>query len=253
MRQVELRYPGNYGAPGCPRGKKRKRTPEQIERQNETNRIRRLQRIILANFRPGHSWHLTLNYKPAERPDTVEQARRQLSKFLTAVRRAYKAAGKEFKWIAVTERGKRGNALHHHLVVEDSEEIRKLVRKYWPYGNSHWSDIYEDGEMEQLASYMVKKETKEDSEGKSFKGVKYTHSRNLIIPQPERKQMKRRKWPEEPRVPKGWELIKDSLYDGINPITGYPYRHYSLRKIAKKGEDRYAGHNIHRKRRQGTG
>ena len=128
------------------------------------------------------------------------------------------------------------------------------MKRLWKYGHDHWSDTYEKGEMERLASYMVKKETKKDPDGTPFKGTKYTHSRNnLIIPKPERKVMRRRTWPEEPRVPKGWELIKDSLYDGENPVTGYPYRHYSLRRIAKKGEDRYAGDRIRRKRYKRSG
>lgn len=253
VKQIELRYPGRYGAPGCPRSKKKERTPEQIERQNEVNRIRRLQRIILANFRPGESWHLTLGYGD-DKPETVEEAKKRLRKFLAQMRKELNAAGMDFKWIAVTEVGKRGKAFHHHLIIEDLDGIHRLVKRLWKYGHDHWSDVYEKGEMERLASYMVKKETKEDPDGTPFRGTKYTHSRNnLIIPQPERQTMKRRTWPEEPRVPKGWELIKDSLYDGENPVTGYPYRHYSLRRIVKKGEDRYAGDRIRRKRHKRSG
>lgn len=256
MRQVELRYPGNYGNPGCPRGKKRKFTPEQMKRQNETNRIRRLQRIILANFFPGKSWSLTLNYRKDARPDIPELAKKQLRKLLGYVRTQFKKAGYEFKWIAITEFGKRGKALHHHIILENIEgfPVQKIIREAWmEYGSAVWADVYEDGQMERLAAYLVKMETVTGEDGEPIKGTRYSHSRNLIIPQPERKQMKRRKWPEEPRVPQGWELIKETLYDGVNPVTGYPYRHYSLRKIVRKGEDRYDSHNIHRKRRQGTG
>ena len=256
IRQVELRYPGNYGAPGRKREGRKERTSEQIERQNETNRIRRLQRIILANFRPGKSWHLTLNYRKDVRPQDAETAKKLLSKFLAQMRKAYKSAGQDFKWIAITEYGKKGQALHHHLIVEDIDgfPVQKLVKQYWTHGNTFWSDLYEDGAMEQLASYMVKMETKTGPDGKKITGTRYTHSRNnLIIPQPERQTMRRRRWPESPFVPKGWELIKDTLYDGENPVTGYPYRHYSLRRITKRGEDRYAGFHLSRKRHKGSG
>ena len=209
--------------------------------------------MILANFRPGESWHLTLGYGD-DKPETVEEAKKRLRKFLAQMRKELNAAGMNFKWIAVTEVGKRGKAFHHHLIIEDLDGSHRLVKRLWKYGHDHWSDTYEKGEMERLASYMVKKETKKDPDGTPFKGTKYTHSRNnLIIPKPERKVMRRRTWPEEPRVPKGWELIKDSLYDGENPVTGYPYRHYSLRRIAKKGEDRYAGDRIRRKRYKRSG
>lgn len=229
VKQIELRYPGRYGAPGEPRRRRSERTPEQIEKQNEANRIKKLQRLILANFRAGKSWHMILNYKKENRPDTIEEAKKIMSKFIRRIKKEYKAAGKELKWIAVTERGKRGNALHHHIIIEDLEGIQEKVQKLWKYGNSFWSDIYEEGAMEQLASYMVKKENKGEKDG-----TRYTHSRNLIIPKPKRKIMRRRRWPENPTVPKGWILIKDTLIDGINPVTGYPYRHYSIRKI--KGE-----------------
>lgn len=255
VKQIELRYPGNFGAPGCPRGKKKERTPEQIERQNETNRMRKLQRLILANFRPGKSWHLTLNYRRDVRPQDAETAKKLLSKFLAQMRKSYKAAGEEFKWIAITEYGKKGQALHHHLIVEDIEgfPVQKLVKRYWTHGNTFWSDIYEEGAMEQLASYMIKMETKKGPNDE-VSGTRYTHSRNnLIIPQPERRTMRRRKWSEAPFIPKGWELMKNTLYDGINPVTGYPYRHYSLRKVQKEGEDGYAGIHIHRKRDKGSG
>ena len=51
IKQIEKYYPGNYGAPGMKRQKKRKRTPEDIERQNRTNRWKKIQRLILANFK----------------------------------------------------------------------------------------------------------------------------------------------------------------------------------------------------------
>ena len=59
MKQIEKYYPGNYGAPGKKRGPKQKRTPEDIARQNQRNREKKVQRIILANFKEG-DWHLII-------------------------------------------------------------------------------------------------------------------------------------------------------------------------------------------------
>ena len=42
-------------------------------------------------------------------------------------------------------------------------------------------------------------------------------------------------WSAQPKIPNGWELIKDTLYDGKNPVIGHPYRHYSLRKVKEGG------------------
>lgn len=49
-QEVEKRYPLRWGAPGMPRQKRKKPTPEQIEKQNEWNACRKLNRIMTANF-----------------------------------------------------------------------------------------------------------------------------------------------------------------------------------------------------------
>ena len=225
--QVENHYPGNYGAPGKKRSPKRNRTPEEIARQNRTNREKKVQRLILANFKEG-DWHLILKYKPDERPETYEEAQNLLKTFLARMRREYKKKGYPLKYIAVTERGKKGQALHHHLIVEDIKGLTcELVKKLWK-GFKNFIDLYEDGDYENLASYIVKIETKEEQEkGKAS----YSRSRNLITPKPRRKKMLRRRWPEEPKPKKGYEIDKNSIVNGINPVTGYPWQHYTMRKI----------------------
>lgn len=238
---VQCYYPANYGAPGMKRAKRQKRTPEDIARQNHTNRVNRVKRLIIKNFREG-DWHLTLNYRKGERPETIEEARDNLRKFLDAVRKALKKAGYTFRYIGVTEVGKKGQALHHHLIIENIKteniDIVELVKKSWIHGNTYWSAMYEDGDFEQLASYIVKKETKIGT------WSSYTRSRgNLEEPKRESETMKRKRWPESPWVKKGYILIKDSLYDGLNPVTGYPYRKYSIRRI-EGGRD--AGNNLYR-------
>ena len=175
--QIEKYRPGNYGAPGEKRRKKRKLTPEEVRRQNERNRWRRVQRLILKNFKEG-DWHLILKYRPAERPETYEEAKAHRKKFLDKMREAYKKAGILFKWIIVTERGKRGQVLHHHLILQDINQegvnTVQLVKKLWCYGNKYFVPLYDDGEYEKLAEYLVKAETKEEGGWCS-----YSRSRNL--------------------------------------------------------------------------
>lgn len=229
IRQIEKYRPGNYGAPGEQRGKKQKRTPEDIRRQNERNRWRRIQRLILNNFRPG-DWHLILKYRPTERPESYQEAKQHRKRFLDKMRAAYKKAGIPFKWITVTERGKKGQVLHHHLVIQD---IRKegvdtvqLVKQLWTYGNEFFVSLYEDGEYEKLAEYIVKAETKEEGEW-----CTYSRSRNLVPPKKIMETVRRRSWRDPPVAPRGWYVVKDSVYNGLNPVTGYPYQHYTLRKL----------------------
>lgn len=225
VKEIQKYYPGNYGAPGCPREKKRKRTPEEIKRQNETNKVRKVQRLILANFSEG-DLHLILTYRKDLRPETAAEANALRAKFLSKMKQAYKKAGVEFKYIAVTEIGSKG-AVHHHIIINNPDEVNtsKTVQQNWKFGQQYLSPLYEEGEFENLASYLVKDETKE-----SCKGTSYSRSRNLIIPEPRREKICSRTWKDPPKVPKGWEIIKDTLFNGFNPVTGHPYQRYMIRR-----------------------
>lgn len=247
--EIEHYYPGNYGAPGMKRAEKRKRTPEEIKKQNERNRVKFLQRLILANFTKG-DMHLILNYRPKDRTG-YEQGKKDLRRFLSRMRGAYKKAGLQFKYIAVTEYGKKGHALHHHLIIQDiaTDQIDtiRLARKLWELGHAGWTDLYEDGEYKKLAEYIVKRETKQENEWSS-----YTRSRNMIVPKPKRKKLYRRRWPPEPKPWKGYEIIKDSIINGENRFTGYPYQKYVMRKIEGGGKH-IARDNLYRNNHPGTG
>lgn len=229
---VRKYYPGNYGAPGVPRLPKRKATPADIARQNERNRIGKVQLLIMANFREG-DWHLVLKYKPDARPADPDEAKKIIQKFLDRMRNAYKKAGYQFKYIYVTEKGKRG-AYHHHLIIQDIAEqglnTKKMVMKFWPHGNRAFIPLYEDGEFENLSAYIVKKETKEES-----RGCSYSRSRNLAVPRAEKETIYSRRWRQEPKPEKGWYIVSDSVVNGINPVTGYPYQHYMMVKIPEGG------------------
>lgn len=248
--EIEHYYPGNYGAPGMPRAEKKKKTPEQIKKQNERNRIKFLQRLIIANFTKG-DLHLVLTYGSRDKPG-YEQAKKDLRKFINRMRTAYKKAGFRFKYIAVTEYGKKGHALHHHLVIQDIATDRidtiRLARKLWELGHAGWTDLYEDGEYKKLAEYIVKRETKQEGEWSS-----YTRSRNMVIPKPKRKKLYRRRWLPEPKPWKGYEIIKDSIINGENRFTGYPYQKYMMRRIGPERRDRHARDNLHRDHPARTG
>ncbi len=232
VKEVKKYYPGNYGAPGQKRKKKEKPTPEVIIRQNHSNRVKKIQRLILANFREG-DWHLVLKYKKDKRPESIRDAKKILKKFIDAMRETYKKAGRPFKYICVTERGKRG-ACHHHLIIEDIVDsklnTKKVVMKLWREGSWAFIPLYEDGEFEDLADYIAKKETKEENEGCS-----YSRSRNLITPQPQKEIIRHKRWSREPRPEKGWYILPDSVRNGENPVTGYPYQCYMMRRIDTGG------------------
>ena len=226
VREIQKYYPLNYGAPGCPREKKKKKTPEEIKKQNETNKRRRFQRLLIANFGEGDI-HMTLTYRKDLRPETMDGAVEQRAKFLRSLKREYQKAGYDLKYLGVTEIGSKG-AVHHHIVINnpDGVNVTKIVQKFWPNGQQYQTPLYEDGEFEQLSSYLVKEDTKGENTGTS-----YTSSRNLIRPEPKREKVISKRWKDPPKAPKGWEMIKETLFSGINPVTGYPYQRYMIRRI----------------------
>ena len=227
IRQVGKYYPGNFGAPGMGRERKRNRTTEEIRKANQRNRIRKVQRIILANFRHGRTVHLT--YRKEDRPETFEEALQHRKRFMDRMRAVCRKAGIPWKWIGVTERGKKGKALHHHLIVEDLTEpvdILRTIGALWKYGRVTSTAMEEEDDLfEGLAEYLLKKETKEDE-----KGTSYSHSRNLIIPKEKKEKVRARKWNREPRPPRGWYVVKGSLWNAYTP-EGWPVQRYTLRRL----------------------
>jgi len=228
--QRELYYPGNFGAPGKPRTKKKEPTPEDVSRQNQKNKEKHIQRLIIANFK-GRDYWLTLTYDRDKHPDDFKDAEKTVRHFIANMRYACRKAGATFKWILVTEMGSRG-AVHHHFVIEDltnavnGVNTKELVMDSWPHGKKFsFVPLYEDGDYNALAGYIAK------SRGEKGE-TSFSHSRNnLVIPKPKYKKMRRKRWPEDPEPIKGWYIVKDSIYNGINPVTGYPYQHYSMRRL----------------------
>ena len=234
LRQILKYYPGNYGAPGLSRTKKRRRTGEEIKKNNERSRVRKLQRIILANFRTGRT--VCLTYRKDERPESVEEALQQRKQFLKRIRTECQKAGIPWKFVIVTERGKRGRAFHHHLVIEDIRkpiDLLRVISKAWTFGRVSSTKMQEEEDAFYiLADYLLKQDTKAD-----IPGTTYSRSRNLIIPEPKKEEIKRRAWSKEPKAPEGWHVVKGSLVNAVSP-GGWPVQRYMLRK---NQEPEYSG------------
>lgn len=231
IREVMKYCPGNYGAPGRSRKQKGNGTPERVKKQNRRNRVRFMQRLLIANFWDG-GWHLVLTYGKGLRPGDIEEAKKKVKKFLDSMRDAYKKAGHEFKYICVSEIGSRG-AAHHHLVIEDIADgglnTKKMVAQFWENGSQHFTPLRQEGEYRELAEYLVKEE------GKEGQKHRYTRSRNLTVPEPAREKVYGRGWDGEPEAQEGWYIIKSSLEAGTNPATGLPYQRYMMRSLGKEG------------------
>lgn len=243
--EYEFKFAGNYGAKGEKRQKKEKATPEQIQKQNQSNRIKKLRRKIKANFSENDLW-VTLKYPRGHRP-TVTELNKDIEKTLNLLRREYRARGEPFKWILRKEIGSRGGA-HIHMIVNriTGADTDLLIRKAWGK-KIDIQPMYEAGGFEDLAAYIVKEPDEgcekqlslfPEKERKQFKT--YSCSRNLITPVPERKVYRR--WTiarlirdGEIKATPGYYVDKNSIRYGVNRFTGMSYLRYTEVKIPVRG------------------
>ena len=217
-----------FGAPHNKRRQRLKDTPKAMADYNRKKRAEKLQLLIIQNFDCGY--HITLDYPKDARPETYAEAEKNLKKFLYAMSRKVKKI-KPFKYIAITERGKRREALHHHMIIEGDPFLLREITRLW--GNHiKISQMYEEGAYKDLAEYFTKIETKEEQlKGRS----KYHRSRNLKEPVVKTRIVAGR-IPSEPLVPKQYDLIKDSEVNGFNEHIGIRFQKYMVKKRPKPSE-----------------
>ena len=232
-KEVEEKHTGRYGAKGMPRKKKEKASPEAIEYQNQWKRETTVRRLIKWNFKPGDYW-VTLTYRKGERP-SYEALKKDVAKFIRKTRQEYRKAGQEMKYIYRMEIGKKG-APHMHILLNrfanETTATDEILRKTWTAGHAAIKSVYADGDYRALAEYITKKPG--DWEPAELKN--YISSRNLTRKEAKRKVIHRRTLGEGkmPTAPKGYYVDPDSVRMGINPITGYRYRHYTLIEVKRR-------------------
>lgn len=223
--EIEEYHTGKYGAPGQQRQKRKKATPEQIERINQYNREKLARRKLRTHFRVN-DYFVTLTYRREARPPDMETAKLHFSQFMKKIRKAYQKRGAEVKWMRNIEVGTK-NGWHIHLVINRISDTDLILANSWPHGKAVAQLLYEKGEFAQLAAYI----TKTPKTDPRLKEANYSTSRNLPVPPPEKKIVYGWKLSDKIRVPKGYYLDKESLREGVNPVTGYGYRTYTLLKL----------------------
>lgn len=229
---------------GCRKGQERskvkKKTKEEMQQANMRQAARKLARKINANFRPG-DWHITLTYRPKERPNEKE-AQQNIKKFLDQMRKRYRQEGFNLKYIMVTEY--KNKSIHHHLIINHVNDGKKTttdyVRQYWKgRGNPKFIPLYDNGEYKTLAEYLIKETEKTFREGSSPVKQRYSCSRNLVPAKRKEEIRKSKTWKEEPAPRLGYYIDQDSVYNGLDKF-GFRYQRYVMIKI-KPEETDWAG------------
>lgn len=229
--EVEKHYSARYGAPGMPRNKKRKPTPEEMARQNCWRKRRELRRLIELNFHVG-DFHAVLTCRKDCRPD-VKDAPKVIRRFRDRMAKAYKKQGWIFKYIITCETGSRG-AVHWHMIINnmhnENTDTAKLIQKLWTRGRPRMVPLDDTGDYSKLADYIVKETDRRIQEGSTIEKLSYMRSRNLKKPVIRTEKVKSNRWRANPHVPEGWHLVPGTLYNGINKFTGLPYQYYTIAK-----------------------
>lgn len=244
-------YSGRYGAPGMPREKKNKKTPEEIVKQNLWIRMRDLRRLLELNFSEG-DWHIVLTCAKDKRPDK-ETAPKIIREFRDKLREAFKKEGWKLKYIITCETGSRG-AVHWHMITNnmynDRTSTAKLVKGLWTRGRPYFSPMDAGGDYKTLAEYIVKETANRIEKENTIEKLSYMSSRNLIRPEVKKQEVRASRWRREPKAPDGYYVVPDSVVNGVNKFTGLPYQHYTIRRLEDAG-NKYL-HRNHSKRTTGT-
>lgn len=203
------------------RKSKQKPTPEAVKEINRIRSERSLQIKINYNFKPGDI-HLVLTY--AKEEPTKAEAAKELRNFKDRLRRLYKKNNIEFKWICVTEY--LNKRIHHHMIVPniDASEIDKL----WIKGYIRPVYLDSTGDYRKLASYLVKETDKTFRNADAASKQRFSCSRNIKNPPVKVERVSASALVRDPKPPKGYSIDEDSLYRGINPVTGVPYMEYVI-------------------------
>lgn len=222
-KEIAKYYTRRFHPKGEQRAEKKNLTTEQQQKVNDRQLVRKLTRILNANF-DSNCWYITFSYTKEHRPDGAEQLKNQKRELLKRLRKVFKAEGSELKYVETAEIGERG-ATHIHMVI-NAIDIRK-IKAIWSYGYVTVKPLEESGQYRKLAEYFIKYHQKTRKTDKQIQKKAYNCSRNLERPEPEKKVMRGNRFKKGINVPKGWYLDKESVREGTT-AEGYEFLYYTL-------------------------
>lgn len=230
-------YTYSFDKKGGSRKKKQNKTKEAQQKVNSRQREKKLTRILNANFN-GNDLYITFSYEKESRPDK-DQLKKDIEKLLRDLRRLYQRNGRVLKYVWVAEVGERG-ATHIHMVASGLD-VRK-IKNCWQKGWITIKPMEENGQYRRLAGYFIKYSEKTLKTTGALQGRTYNSSKNLIIPEPEKKAvLKASAYKTDIKVPDGWYLDKDAVRIGFHEVTGYMYFNYTLIKTQGRRREEEKG------------
>lgn len=255
----EFKCKGKFGAKGEIRGQRKKATPEQMKKQNKWKKEKLILRLLRANFSSEDLW-VTLKF-PAGTKLSKKEILNIRKKFFDKLRIEYKKRGQVFKYIYRIEIGKNGGP-HFHVVLNrlENDNTMRVVKNIWnDFGEYlNCTPLYDAGDYSALAWYICKPINEEMEGQMTLWGTEedkklfmtYNRSRNLIVPEPEEKEYKRKTIRKMvingPEPTEGYYIDQDSICYGINPFNGMTYYYYTEIKLPCSRIKKKEGERIER-------
>lgn len=232
---IEVQEFNSSKCPGTskPRGQRSEKTPEQIAKANQRRKQRECSRMVETYFNEDDG-SLTLTFRKELRPKDMKEAVKIFGKFTRWLKREYQKRFYDLMWIRNIEVGPRGG-WHIHIILNRIEGMEMMINDWWTanFGGvyiqylKNWKDQGKD-----IGEYIAKTKLTSDEVVETSWG----HSRNIHKVKPEDKVISGQRMTDQPRVPAGWYLDKDSYYEGENE-NGYRFRTYTFRRIQKRRID----------------
>ncbi len=219
--EVQKHYSARWGKK-CERAPNREPTREEQIQVNLRHAEEKLRWLINTNFGVG-DWHLVIGYN-RKYNRTPQQARRDLERFLRGYREYCKENGIPVRYITVTEY--EAKRIHHHLVIGSIPTT--VLNKLWTFGRPHITPLDSTGDYTNLANYLIKETARTFSKPDSATKKRWTQSKGLKKPTIKRCVIAADKWLKEPKVKKGYYILKDSIVNGVHEVTGMPFQQYRM-------------------------
>lgn len=210
------------------RAEAQRATPEEQIRWQSKEATRKVWRLLRdpKNFHPGDLW-TTLTYPARTTPDS-ETVKKDIKEFLKRMRREYKKAGKDFKYIFSVGRGRRG-AIHLHMVMTKIDT--EIIARHWQnivnrgeWVHVHTEHLDKSQNWHKLAAYIIKNGEETFLSDDPIIKKRYSSSRNLHVKKVRARTVKAKEWRRQPPPRKGYYIDKNLSHEGVNQF-GYPVQY----------------------------
>lgn len=228
------------------RGPRFKPTAETQQRLNRENSIKYVDRLTHKNFRPG-DYGIDLTYKT--QPTDEHEALKYMQNYIRRLKKLYKAADADMKYIYVTEQGLKNGRFHHHMIISSAPGIsRDMIENAWQvkyyagYCNCVRLQFGTTGIAGKIAYIMGRQKEKQEARRCGFR--RWNCSKNLVKPEPRKNDSRYSNKTAEALFGdcdnrQAWERLYPEYYfaecDRVyyNPINGGYY--ISARLYKKRG------------------